>query len=81
MREATVKKADQMKIRLPADLKAFVAAQAEQNGSSQNSEVIRAIRERKERVSPRAELRATEIRPATSKQSSMQGGTPEGRAD
>lgn len=33
-----------MQIRLPPDLKAWIRAQAEQNGASQNSEVIRAIR-------------------------------------
>ncbi|WP_373867422.1 Arc family DNA-binding protein [Microvirga aerophila] len=33
-------------IRLPNDVKAFIADQARRNGSSQNSEVIRAIRDR-----------------------------------
>lgn len=33
-----------MQIRLPADLKAWLKAEAERNGCSQNSEVIRAIR-------------------------------------
>ena len=33
-----------MQLRLPADLKAWLAEQAKKNGSSQNSEVIRAIR-------------------------------------
>lgn len=37
-------------IRLPEDLKAWLAMQAQANGSSQNSEVIRAIRERMERT-------------------------------
>lgn len=37
-------------LRLTDDLKAWIAAQAERNGSSQNSEVIRAIRERMERT-------------------------------
>lgn len=36
----------QVAIRFPADVKAWLAAQAEKNGSSQNSEVIRAVRER-----------------------------------
>ncbi|WP_127113064.1 Arc family DNA-binding protein [Shimia sediminis] len=35
-----------MQLRLPAALKDWIASQAEQNASSQNSEVIRAIRER-----------------------------------
>ena len=38
-----------MQLRLPPDLKDWIAAQAKINGSSQNSEVIRAIRERMER--------------------------------
>ncbi|SPF81929.1 hypothetical protein PRI8871_03756 [Pseudoprimorskyibacter insulae] len=38
-----------MQVRLPDDLKAWIANQAELNSSSQNSEVIRAIRERVER--------------------------------
>ena len=36
----------QVAIRFPADVKAWLVAQAEKNGSSQNSEVIRAVRER-----------------------------------
>lgn len=38
-----------VQLRLPSDLKAWIAAQAEQNASSQNSEIVRAIRERMER--------------------------------
>ena len=34
----------QLKIRLPPDAKAFVEAQARENASSQNSEIVRAIR-------------------------------------
>lgn len=37
-------------VRLPADVKGFIAAQSEKNSSSQNSEIIRAVRERMERV-------------------------------
>ena len=40
----------QLQVRLPDDLKAWLAMQAQANGSSQNSEVIRAIRERMERT-------------------------------
>ncbi|MBK0326293.1 Arc family DNA-binding protein [Rhodobacteraceae bacterium F11138] len=36
----------QLLLRLPRDLKVWLAAQSEENASSQNSEVIRAIRER-----------------------------------
>lgn len=38
-----------MPLRLPPDLKAWVQAQADRNGSSQNSEVIRAVRAAMER--------------------------------
>ena len=34
----------QLPVRVPADVKAWIKAQAELNGSSQNSEVIRALR-------------------------------------
>lgn len=37
-------------VRLPDDVKGWLKAEAARNGSSQNSEVIRAIRERMERV-------------------------------
>nr|WP_236951471.1 Arc family DNA-binding protein [Ketogulonicigenium robustum] len=33
-----------MQLRLPSELKAWLEAEAEKNGASQNSEVIRAIR-------------------------------------
>jgi Arc/MetJ-type ribon-helix-helix transcriptional regulator len=39
-----------MQLRLPPDLKAWVQAQADKNLSSQNSEVIRAVRERMDRT-------------------------------
>ena len=38
-----------MQVRLPQAIKDWLAAEAEKNGSSQNSEVIRAVRERMER--------------------------------
>ncbi|MCF3595475.1 Arc family DNA-binding protein [Rhodobacteraceae bacterium LMO-12] len=41
-----------MQLRLPPDLKDWIKAQAAQNHSSQNSEVIRAIRERMQRTTP-----------------------------
>ena len=40
-----------MQLRLPPDLKDWIAAQAADNLSSQNSEIIRAIRERMDRTS------------------------------
>lgn len=39
-----------MQIRLPPDLKAWIEVEAAKNGASQNSEVIRAIRDRMERA-------------------------------
>lgn len=35
-----------MQLRLPRDVKDWLAQEAERNGSSQNSEVVRSIRER-----------------------------------
>lgn len=35
-----------MQLRLPDDLKAWIAEQAKQNASSQNSEIVRCIRDR-----------------------------------
>ncbi|MDQ0512709.1 hypothetical protein QOZ99_003621 [Angulomicrobium amanitiforme] len=35
-----------MRIRLPPGFKAFIETQASRNGSSQNSEIVRCIRER-----------------------------------
>lgn len=42
-------------MRFPQDVKAWLQAQAELHGSSQNSETIRAIRERMERVAGRSD--------------------------
>ena len=39
-----------LQLRLPPDLKDWIATQASMNTSSQNSEIIRAIRERMERT-------------------------------
>ncbi|WP_172332458.1 Arc family DNA-binding protein [Mangrovicoccus sp. HB161399] len=39
-----------LQLRLPPDLKAWIASEAAKNGSSQNSEVIRAIRDRMART-------------------------------
>lgn len=38
-----------MQLRLPADLKAWIAEQAARNGASQNAEIVRTIRERMDR--------------------------------
>ena len=37
-------------IRLPSSLKSFIEAEASRNGSSQNSEIVRCIRERMDRI-------------------------------
>jgi len=42
----------QMRIRLPADLKAWIEAEAARNGGSMNSEIVRALRERMEKQRP-----------------------------
>jgi len=39
----------QLKVRLPGDLKKWVEKESGINGSSQNSEIIRALRERQQR--------------------------------
>lgn len=36
-------------LRLPQDVKAFIEGQAVRNGSSQNSEIVRSIRDRMDR--------------------------------
>lgn len=36
-------------LRLPADVKAWLVEQASKNASSQNSEIVRAVRERMDR--------------------------------
>ena len=38
----------QMNLRIPEELKAWIDQESRRNGSSQNSEVVRAIRERKD---------------------------------
>ncbi|GGO55189.1 Arc-like DNA binding domain-containing protein [Roseovarius pacificus] len=40
----------QLPVRFPLDVKTWLAEQAAKNGSSQNSEVIRAVRERMDRT-------------------------------
>lgn len=39
-------------LRLPPDFKAFIEHEAARNGSSQNSEIVRCIRERMDRQRP-----------------------------
>jgi hypothetical protein len=41
-----------LRVRLPADAKAFVEGEARENSSSQNSEIVRAIRERMKTKGP-----------------------------
>ena len=40
----------QVAVRLPPDVKSFIKAEAQANASSQNSEIVRAIRERMQRA-------------------------------
>ncbi len=40
----------QLPLRLPCDVKKWLELQAKSNGSSQNSEVVRALREKMERA-------------------------------
>lgn len=42
----------QVAVRLPPDVKAFIQAEARENASSQNSEIVRAIRERMKAKGP-----------------------------
>lgn len=48
----TVKPKPPFGLRLPDDLRQWIKDQAAKNGSSQNSEIIRAIRAHKERIEP-----------------------------
>ena len=50
----------QLKVRLPREARDFVAREAARNGSSRNSEIIRAIRERMERVQGGMQIGETE---------------------
>ncbi len=45
----------QVKLRLPPDLKDWIDQQAEANRSSKGSEIVRAVRERKERCEQQAQ--------------------------
>lgn len=47
----------QITLRLPSDLKSFVSSEAKKNFSSQNSEIVRAIRERMLRTRQAVETR------------------------
>lgn len=40
---------EKMQLRLPAEIKLWLNKQAKRNGSSQNSEIIRSLRERMDR--------------------------------
>lgn len=39
-----------LRVRLPSDVKAFIEQEAVHNASSQNSEIVRCIREKMERI-------------------------------
>ncbi|WP_018235617.1 hypothetical protein [Ensifer sp. BR816] len=44
-----------IQLRIPLDLKRFIEAEARRNLSSQNSEIVRSVRERKDKVDSRNE--------------------------
>ncbi|WP_152455134.1 Arc family DNA-binding protein [Roseivivax sp. THAF40] len=44
------KSISKIQLRLPSDVKAWIESEAVRNGSSQNSEVIRALRDRMAKV-------------------------------
>lgn len=44
-----------LQLRIPTDLKDFLQQEVDRNGSTQNSEIIRAIRERMDRIGHRNE--------------------------
>ena len=67
-------KGEQMKIRLPADLKAFVADQADRYGNTLNSEIVRAVRERMERTTPATGESLQAAPAAGSHSTALQGG-------
>lgn len=50
----------QVPVRFPLEVKTWLVEQAERNGSSQNSEVIRAVRERMDREQADASERASQ---------------------
>jgi hypothetical protein len=49
-KEAPIQADPQIKIRLPIEVKAWISEQAHRNGASQNSEIIRSIRDRMDRA-------------------------------
>ena len=61
-------------LRLPPDAKAWVEQQAERHKSSQNAEIVRAVRERMERTTPATgeSLQAAPV--AGSHSTALQGG-------
>lgn len=54
----------QYKVRLPRDLERWVAREARRNRSSQNSEIVRSVRERMDRMKNDDGARAVESRSA-----------------
>ncbi|WP_197739381.1 DNA-binding protein [Methylobacterium sp. P1-11] len=68
-----MRQGEQMKIRLPADLKAFVAGQAERYGNSQNAEIVRAVRERMERTLATTGVQFGDQAPAAAHEAARKG--------
>lgn len=61
-------------LRLPPDAKAWVEAQAKRFGSSQNHEIVRAVRERMERVEAAAGNSFQASPAAVQNETAFQGG-------
>ncbi|MGV8831702.1 MAG: Arc family DNA-binding protein [Devosia sp.] len=55
----------QVAIRLPPEVKAFIQAEAKENASSQNSEIVRAIRAAMKAKGPAAVARDLDQKPTT----------------
>jgi hypothetical protein len=51
-------------VRLPRDVKDWLAEQAEVNASSQSSEIVRAVRERMKRIENKEALLPEAVRPS-----------------
>lgn len=62
-------------LRLPVDLKTWIEREAKRNRSSQNSEIIRAVRERMERKVEAVAGESLQAEPATvPNRTALQGG-------
>lgn len=51
----------QIKLRLPPEVKAWIEAEAVRNGASQNAEIARAVREKMDRVTQERSQSAPQV--------------------